>query len=497
MHQGIVGSADQVMKNAGYRDQYATDYDIICFEMEVIGVMETTSCITVRGISDYSDGHKNDDWHSYASLSAAVCAKELLKIISIQSLSECPMEITQDEPERSVKGAVYQVSCSIHQSPGPQKEYQMAQRNHDTIVERYGFVQDLIVPNLYELTQGTSSSEDIEHARGRIAAMEILQQDLEKSLDSVRSQVRKQAKRRQNSDVMRQNWKTLRYKVDSSARWVAEVSKVTHHVLANTASKSRRFFISAGKKGNRTFQDAGHAIQDSSLQAIEHLKHLMEHFKIHFLAHRKKPRVYPNEGPPKYSNEFENIPIPELSKSSLQYDVAKSGQWSESSSSVESMGMDEIRHFPVSVRHPPSSQQLNVDSIEPVFSSPSSAIIPRQASNFLPPPPSSPPPPPPSQQPVNNSVRDSSDLRTQPKERPLIPPPRRPGINAHRESEDGRSSTDAPSMSSGFSDDAERHGSAPTTPSSDDCTLVSPSVSDLVAKWQTKKSVMGRPRFEQ
>ncbi|KAJ5709001.1 purine and uridine phosphorylase, partial [Penicillium malachiteum] len=68
---GWVGSADQVMKNLYHSDQYAGWLDIICYEMEAIGVMETTSCLPIWGISDYSDGHKNDEWHSYASLSAA------------------------------------------------------------------------------------------------------------------------------------------------------------------------------------------------------------------------------------------------------------------------------------------------------------------------------------------------------------------------------------------------------------------------------------------
>lgn len=40
----------------------------------------TSGCqsITIRGVSDYSDGRKNDDWHDYAALTAAVCAKALL-----------------------------------------------------------------------------------------------------------------------------------------------------------------------------------------------------------------------------------------------------------------------------------------------------------------------------------------------------------------------------------------------------------------------------------
>ncbi|KAJ6022104.1 hypothetical protein N7540_007608 [Penicillium herquei] len=122
MHQGVVGSADQVMKNVSYRDQFAGWLDIICYEMEAIGVMETTSCLTIRGIPDYSDGHKNDEWHSYASLSAAVCSKELLKLISAQSLGSCALEVTQEEIERSVRGAIEEVRFSMNRPSEPQKE---------------------------------------------------------------------------------------------------------------------------------------------------------------------------------------------------------------------------------------------------------------------------------------------------------------------------------------------------------------------------------------
>lgn len=49
------------MKNPNMRDELAMKYDIIYYEMEAVGVMETTSRITIRGISDYADGNKNDD----------------------------------------------------------------------------------------------------------------------------------------------------------------------------------------------------------------------------------------------------------------------------------------------------------------------------------------------------------------------------------------------------------------------------------------------------
>ncbi|KAK6343589.1 hypothetical protein TWF730_011180 [Orbilia blumenaviensis] len=54
------------------------DANVICFEMEGAGVMDQFPCLVIRGISDYADRNKNDDWQRYASATAAAYAKVLL-----------------------------------------------------------------------------------------------------------------------------------------------------------------------------------------------------------------------------------------------------------------------------------------------------------------------------------------------------------------------------------------------------------------------------------
>jgi hypothetical protein len=69
------------MKSAIVRDSLANEYDILCFEMEATGLMHDFPCLVIRGICDYADTHKNDQWQGYAAATAAAYAKELLEII--------------------------------------------------------------------------------------------------------------------------------------------------------------------------------------------------------------------------------------------------------------------------------------------------------------------------------------------------------------------------------------------------------------------------------
>lgn len=92
VHYGIIASANTVMKNATERDRYATDPEIgaLCFEIEAAGLMNHFRCLIIRGISDYSDSHKNDDWRRYSALTAAAYARELLLVISPRRVSVAP-----------------------------------------------------------------------------------------------------------------------------------------------------------------------------------------------------------------------------------------------------------------------------------------------------------------------------------------------------------------------------------------------------------------------
>ncbi|KAK6850918.1 Pfs- NACHT and ankyrin domain protein [Apiospora arundinis] len=80
IHYGIIASGNSVIKDGVERDKIVEDVgeECLCFEMEAAGLMNHMPCVVIRGICDYSDAHKNDDWQRYAALTAAAYTKELL-----------------------------------------------------------------------------------------------------------------------------------------------------------------------------------------------------------------------------------------------------------------------------------------------------------------------------------------------------------------------------------------------------------------------------------
>ncbi|KIW28516.1 uncharacterized protein PV07_08175 [Cladophialophora immunda] len=76
---GTIASGDRVVKSGKIRDRISKDIGgALCFEMEAAGLVNNFRCVVIRGIADYADAHKNDDWHPWAAATAAACAKELL-----------------------------------------------------------------------------------------------------------------------------------------------------------------------------------------------------------------------------------------------------------------------------------------------------------------------------------------------------------------------------------------------------------------------------------
>lgn len=67
-----------MVKDPYERLRLCRGYDkALCFEMEAAG-MDENPCLVVRGICDYCDTHKQDDWHYYASAVAAAYARIIL-----------------------------------------------------------------------------------------------------------------------------------------------------------------------------------------------------------------------------------------------------------------------------------------------------------------------------------------------------------------------------------------------------------------------------------
>ncbi|GKU10651.1 unnamed protein product [Fusarium langsethiae] len=118
IHYGVIASADKLMKDATIRDRLARDHDVLCFEMEAAGLMNHFPCLIIRGICDYSDTHKNDQWQGYAAMVAAAYAKELLLQIVPSSIeNERKIADILSELEGSVNNVIEElkpISRIIH-----------------------------------------------------------------------------------------------------------------------------------------------------------------------------------------------------------------------------------------------------------------------------------------------------------------------------------------------------------------------------------------------
>ncbi|KAJ3335934.1 hypothetical protein HDU93_004046 [Gonapodya sp. JEL0774] len=83
VHYGTIASGNQEIRDAVRRDAVSKKLGgVLCFEREAAGVMNTFPCLVIRGISDYADSHKYEKWRAYAAGTAAVCAREVLSVIT-------------------------------------------------------------------------------------------------------------------------------------------------------------------------------------------------------------------------------------------------------------------------------------------------------------------------------------------------------------------------------------------------------------------------------
>lgn len=84
IHHGLIASGNQVMRDGATRNRLGRELNVLCFEMEASGLMDSFPCLAIRGICDYADSHKNKAWQDYAAAVAAAYAAELLGVVPPQ-----------------------------------------------------------------------------------------------------------------------------------------------------------------------------------------------------------------------------------------------------------------------------------------------------------------------------------------------------------------------------------------------------------------------------
>ncbi|KAF5984143.1 hypothetical protein FBULB1_3438 [Fusarium bulbicola] len=115
IHYGVVASGNTLIKDAKFRDSLAESigHQCLCVDMEAVGLVDKFPCLVIRGMCDYADSHKNDQWQRYAASTAAAFAVELLGYVPERQLKESPrvLEILQ-----SLEGKVDSMSHRMQQT---------------------------------------------------------------------------------------------------------------------------------------------------------------------------------------------------------------------------------------------------------------------------------------------------------------------------------------------------------------------------------------------
>ncbi|KAH6608258.1 ankyrin repeat [Trichoderma cornu-damae] len=117
---GTIASANSIMKDAVERDAYAynPETNALCFEMEAAGLMNDFPCIAIRGVCNYSDSHKNDEWRHYAASTAAAYARELLCVVKPITVAPNLMSTMTSE-----------ISANLHHDMKMEDHYELVQLN--------------------------------------------------------------------------------------------------------------------------------------------------------------------------------------------------------------------------------------------------------------------------------------------------------------------------------------------------------------------------------
>ncbi|KAG4263867.1 hypothetical protein FPRO04_09195 [Fusarium proliferatum] len=114
VHYGTIASGNTLMKDAAKRDELTSKESILCFETEAAGLMDGFRCLIIRGICDYCDSHKNDEWQGYAAMTAAVYAKQILGMIR-------PEAVTREETIASKIDEVISIVTNMERTEAENK----------------------------------------------------------------------------------------------------------------------------------------------------------------------------------------------------------------------------------------------------------------------------------------------------------------------------------------------------------------------------------------
>ncbi|RAH58809.1 Pfs, NACHT and ankyrin domain protein [Aspergillus piperis CBS 112811] len=116
VHLGTIASGNTVVGDGVTRDtiNHRFGNSILCFEMEAAGVMNTLPCLVVRGISDYADSRKNDEWRPRAIAAACSYAKALILQIPPEEVPQQEIYVHVTGPIKDLRDELGQIKAALY-----------------------------------------------------------------------------------------------------------------------------------------------------------------------------------------------------------------------------------------------------------------------------------------------------------------------------------------------------------------------------------------------
>lgn len=106
IYYDTIVSGNRVIKGAFTRDLLNGQLgNVLYFEMEAAGLMNSFPCLVIRGTCDYADSHKSKEWQPYASAAAAAYVKKTLSVVPAAEMAwttpidDLDTEIANNAPE--------------------------------------------------------------------------------------------------------------------------------------------------------------------------------------------------------------------------------------------------------------------------------------------------------------------------------------------------------------------------------------------------------------
>ncbi|KAF2996051.1 hypothetical protein E8E13_003282 [Curvularia kusanoi] len=233
VHYGTIASGNRVMKNALERDKASRQLGgVLCFEMEAAGLMNTSKCLVIRGICDYSDSHKNDGWQLYAAGIAAAYAKEVLSVINPIEVADMQIALNGTKPHVEL-----QTTRANLTPQGQQNGCDMVSLNNTGIADlaAIGGIADL------DSSPGTPQSS-------RHHPIEVA------NLSAIRNALSEEHRKKiENSLHFRQRdarFLTIKLAQTRTCQWLYENSRYTNWLHANKIDHHQPFFWIKGKPGS-------------------------------------------------------------------------------------------------------------------------------------------------------------------------------------------------------------------------------------------------------